>query len=111
MDRVKPIVIRDSENKQEYTLEFDRDSVRFAEARGFKLQDIDDFTMTKVPEFFWYAFRMHHKSVSLAKAEEILRQIGGINEAIAKRLVELWVQTYDSLGSEETKNPNMAVEL
>jgi len=111
MERVKPIVIKDSENKREYTLEFDRDTVRFAEGRGFKLQDVDDFTMTKLPEFFWYAFRMHHKSVSLAQAEEILRQIGGMNEQIAKRLLDLWAQTYDSLGSEETKNPNMAVEL
>ena len=111
MERVKPIVIKDSENKREYTLEFDRDTVRFAEARGFKLNDVDDFSMTKVPEFFWYAFRMHHKSVSLGQAEEILRQIGGMNEQIAKRLLDLWAQTYDSLGSEETKNPNMAVEL
>lgn len=111
MDKVNPIIIRDKEHNAEYTLEFDRDAVRFAEARGFKLTDVDDYSMTKVPEFFWYAFRMHHKSVSLGKAEEILREIGGMNEQIAKRLVELWVQTYDSLGSEETKNPNMAVEL
>ena len=111
MDRVKPIIIRDKENNHEYTLEFDRDAVRFAESRGFKLSDVDDYSMTKVPEFFWYAFRMHHKSVALNQAEELLREIGGMNEAIAKRLVELWVQTYNSLGNEETKNPNLSVEL
>jgi hypothetical protein len=108
---VKPIIIKDSENKREYTLEFDRDSVRFAEGRGFKLEDVDTYSMTKVPEFFWYAFRMHHKNVALNQAEEILRQIGGMNEQIARRLVELWVQTYESLGNEETKNPAMSVEL
>lgn len=111
MEQVKPIIIRDNEKKKEYTLEFNRDSVRFAEGRGFKLDDVDQYTMTKVPEFFWYAFRMHHKSVSLGQAEDILKQIGGMNEQIAKRLVELWVQTYDSLGNEETKNPEMSVEL
>ena len=111
MERVKPIVIKDNENNREYTLEFDRDSVRFAENRGFKLNEVDEYSMTKVPEFFWYAFRMHHKSISMTQAEEILRQIGGLTEPIAKRLVELWYQTYNSLGSEETKNPNMAVEL
>ena len=111
MERVKPIIIRDKKNSREYTLEFDRDSVRFAESRGFKLEDVDTYSMTKVPEFFWYAFRMHHKSVALNQAEEILREIGGINESIAKRLVELWVQTYDSLGNEETKNPDLTVEL
>ena len=111
MERVKPIIIKDTENNREYTLEFDRDSVKFAESRNFKLEDVDDYSMTKVPEFFWYAFRMHHKSVSLGQAEELLRQIGGMNSAIAKRLVELWAQTYDSLGNEETKNPNLSVEL
>ena len=111
MERVKPIIIKDTENKREYTLEFDRDTVRFAESRGFKLEDVDTYLMTKVPEFFWYAFRMHHKNVALNQAEEILKSIGGMNDQIARRLVELWVQTYNALGNEETKNPNMTVEL
>ena len=111
MERIKPIIIKDKKNNREYTLEFDRDSVRFAESRGFKLEDVDEYVMTKVPEFFWYAFRMHHKSIAMNQAEEILKEIGGLNEAIAKRLVELYVQTYNALGSEETKNPDMTVEL
>lgn len=111
MERVKPIIIKDTENKREYTLEFDRDAIRFAESRGFRIQDVDDYSMTKVPEFFWYAFRMHHKSVALNQAEEILRQIGGMSKEVAERLVELWVQTYEALGTEETKNPNVTVEL
>ncbi len=67
--------------------------------------------MTKVPEFFWYAFRMHHKRVALNQAEDILIKIGGMSDALAKRLVALWYQTYDALGNEETKNPNVTVEL
>ena len=111
MERVNPIIIRDTENKREYTLEFDRDSVRFAESRGFKLEQVDDFPMTKIPEFFWYAFRMHHKHIAMNQAEDLLRQIGGMNEKVAKRLIDLWVQTYNTLGNEEEKNPNMTVEL
>ena len=111
MDTINPIVIRDTDKKCEYTLEFDRDTVRFAESRGFKLEQVDEFPMTKIPEFFWYAFRMHHKSIALNQAEEILRQIGGMNEKIAKRLLELWAKTYETLGTEEEKNPNMTVEL
>ena len=111
MEKVNPIIIRDKDNNREYTLEFDRDSVRFAENRGFKLEQVDDFPMTKVVEFFWYAFRMHHKNVALNQAEEILKQIGGLNEKISERLIKLWAQTYETLGSEETKNPNMTVEL
>jgi len=111
MERVKPIVIRDTETNEQYTLEYDRDSVRFAENRGFVLEDLDKYRMTKTVEFFWYAFRMHHKRVSLADAENILKKIGGMTEPVAKRLVELWMQTYDSLGTEEEKNPNVTVEL
>ena len=111
MDKVKPIVIKDSETGEQYTLEFDRDSVRFAENRGFILEDLDKYRMTKTVEFFWYAFRMHHKRVSLADAENILKKIGGMTEPVAKRLVELWMQTYDTLGTEEEKNPNVTVEL
>lgn len=110
-EKVNPIIIKDKPNNREYTLEFDRDAIRFAENRGFKLEDVDDYSMTKVPEFFWYAFRMHHKSFSLNQAEELLRQIGGMTEPIAKRLVALWIQTYDALGNEETKNPDVTVEL
>jgi len=111
MERVKPIIIKDARNNREYTLEFDRDAIRFAEQRGFKLDDVDDYAMTKVPEFFWYAFRMHHKSVALNQAEDLLRDIGGMTEEVAKRLVALWIQTYESLGNEETKNPEVTVEL
>lgn len=111
LEKVKPIIIRDSETNEEYTLEFNRDSVRFAEQRGFKLEDLDNFPMLKTPEFFWYAFRMHHKRVSLADAEGILRKIGGMTEPVAKRLLELWTETYNALGTEEEKNPNVTVEL
>lgn len=109
--KIKPIVIRDSEENEEYTLEFNREAVKFAESRGFKLDDLDSYPMSKVPEFFWYAFRMHHKRVSLVDAENILRKIGGMNEAVAKRLIELWVETYNALGTEDEKNPNVTVEL
>ena len=43
--------------------------------------------------------------------EEILREIGGLTEPIAQRLLELWYQTYNALGNEETKNPDVTVEL
>lgn len=111
MDRAKPIVIHDTENKRDYTLEFSRDAVRFAEGRGFIIDDLDKFPMMKTPEFFWYAFRTHHPSVSLNQADKILEQIGGMTPEIAKRLGELWADTFRSLNDEERKNPNMTVEL
>lgn len=114
-DRVKPVIIHDTENNRDYTLEFSRDSIKFAEGRGFRIVDVDNYPMTKVPEFFWYAFRMHHPSVSLAQAEKLLERMGGMTEALAQRLGELWAVPFETLASEqddgEAKNVTVTVEL
>ena len=111
-ETVKPVVIHDVENSRDYTLEFNRDTIKFAEGRGFKLADVDDFPMSKLPEFFWYAFRMHHPSVSMNQAESILDRMGGMSEALGKRLGELWVVPFNALNPEgEEKNASVTVEL
>lgn len=114
-EKVMPVVLRDNEHNREYTLEFNRDSVKFAEQRGFVLADVDRFPMTKVPEFFWYAFRMHHPSVSLNQAEKLLDRMGGMSEALGRRLGELWAVPYESLNAKEEdgdeKNAAVTVEL
>ncbi len=111
-ENVKPIILHDNDNDRDYTLEFSRDTIKFAEGRGFKLQDVDDFPMTKVPEFFWYAFRMHHPSVSLNQAEKLLERMGGLNEALARRLGELWAVPFSTLNPNgDEKNLTVTVDL
>lgn len=110
---VKPVILRDNEHNREYTLEFNRDTVKFAEQRGFTLADVDRFPMSKTPEFFWYAFRMHHPSVSLNQAEKLLDRMGGISTELGRRLGELWAVPYESLSPSEgdEKNASVTVEL
>lgn len=113
-ERIKPIIIHDVEHNKEYTLEFNRDTIKFAEQRGFMLADVDRFPMTKLPEFFWYAFRMHHPYVSLNQAEKLLERMGGINDAVGRRLGELWAVPYEALNASENgdeKNVSVTVEL
>ena len=112
-ERVKPVIIRDKENNKEYTLEFNRETIKFAEGRGFRLQDVDDFPMTKMPELFWLAFRMHHPSFSLNQAEKLLEKIGGMSSALAGRLGELYSAPFKYLMHDEEaeKNPQVEVEL
>jgi hypothetical protein len=112
-ERIKPIIIRDKENNKEYTLEFNRDTVKYAEGRGFRLQDVDNFPMTKMPEFFWLAFRMHHQSVSLNQAERLLERIGGMSSAMATRLGELYAAPFEYLtpDDDDVKNSQVEVEL
>ena len=112
-ESVKPVVIHDTENSKDYTLEFSRESIKFAEQRGFKMEDLNDFPMTKIPEFFWYAFRMHHPSFSYNQAEKLLDRMGGMGEALGKRLGELWAVPFNTLNSNDgdEKNSTVTVEL
>lgn len=111
---VKPIIIKS--DTEEYTLEFNRESIKFAEMRGFKIEDVSSFPMTKVPELFFYAFRMHHKNISREKTDKLLfEELGGIPEGLIERLGELYAQPFEALNiveeGEERKNSKWAVEL
>ena len=113
-ERVKPIIIHDAENEIDYTLEFNRESVRFAEARGFDIDDVGKYPMTKLPELFYYAFRMHHKNVSREKADRILfDDLGGLPDGAAERLGALYAAPFEALSNkdEKVKNPKVTVEL
>lgn len=112
--KVKPIIITDNETGDEYTLEFTRETVKYAEARGFNLDDIDKFPMTKTEELFYYAFKAHHKGISPSKVNEILwNDLGGMPEGMVGRLAELYVLPFNSMKQNEgeTKNSKMSVVM
>lgn len=115
VEKVRPIVITD-ENGEKFTLEFNREAVRFAEMRGFDLDDVAKTPMTKVPEMFYYAFRMHHKNVSRQKTDKIFFEgIGGhsnMPEGFLERLFQLYAEPFNALNDEgEGKNPTATVEM
>lgn len=115
-ERVKPIIIHDSETGTDYTLEFNRESIKFAESRGFKIDDVGDFPMTKIPELFFYAFRMHHRNVSREKTDRfIFEDWGGISdipEGVIERLFLLYNEPFEATKMEsERKNSKLTVEL
>lgn len=114
MNKVKPIILTDTDTNTQYVLEFNRESVRFAESRGFDISDIEKHPMTRIPEFFYYAFRMHHRNVSREKTDKILfEDLGGMSEQMLMRLGELYSVPLESLvaGEDEPKNSKMTVEL
>lgn len=113
-ERVRPIVLKDTENGDSFTLEFNRESVKFAESKGFKAEDIQNAPMTKIPELFYYAFRMHHRAIPRDKTDKILYDdLGGLSEALIERLVTLYIAPYECLiqNEENAKNSKMTVEL
>ena len=119
MEKVSPIILKTDDGK-ELTLEFSRESVKFAEARGFTLEDVDKYPMTKIPEFIYYSFRMHHKNIALDYAEKLVFEkfggIGKLPKGFMQRLVDLYVQPFGTLTddedeNEEEKNPLVTVTM
>ena len=109
---VKPIIVKDDEAGMEYTLEFNREAVKFAEARGFKINDVADYPMTKIPELWFYSFRMHHKNVARAKTDALLDGLGGIPDGLLERLGELCAAPFAALTDGQTEeNPRVTVSL
>lgn len=112
-EKVKPVILTDSLTGEKYTLEFNRESVKFAEARGFAIMDIEKYPMT-LYDFFFYAFRMHHRNVARDKTDKLIDEgfggIAGLPEALIERLVELYAQTFGT-AVEEDENPRLVVEL
>jgi len=106
MEKIKPIILKDTEKNTEYTLEFSRDTVRFAEARGFIPDEIDKYPMTKIYEFFWLAFRMHHPNMAKANTDKIIDDWGGIQnipEGLLERLGQLYAAPFGTLTEDETE--------
>ena len=114
-EQVKPVIIHDTEAGVDYTLEFDRESIKYAESRGFDMDDVGKFPMTKLPELFFYAFRMHHRNVSREKTDRILfDDLGGLPEGVAERLGALYAAPFEALSQKkdkQAKNPKVTVEL
>lgn len=108
-----PIILRDTENGKEYRLEFDKESVKWAEGKGFNIEDLAKYPMSKTEELFYYAFRKNHKNVSLERAQKLLAGIGSISEEFMKRLIELYSEPFSAFNAEEDgeETPFVKVEL
>lgn len=112
MKEVKPIKLTDTKNNREYILEFDKESVRFAESRGFDIEDVPKYPLSKTEELFWYAFRKNHKSVDLLTARKLLEGIGTLSEDFITRLVDLYTAPLEEafVDNKEETVPFVTVE-
>lgn len=120
IERVKSIRLTDhtgvlGQAGEVYELDFSRDAVRFAESRGFKLGDVEDYPVTKIPEIFYYAFRMHHRNIAREKTDALLEVWHGVPENVLRRLIELYNQAQMSnnfqFDEDAEKNSSVTVEL
>ena len=114
-DRVKPVFITDNETKERYELDFSRESVKFAEARGFEIDSVATFPATKIPELFFYAFRKNHRKMARANTDALMESMNGLSGALLERLIQLYQQAGLShviqTDEEAEKNSAVTVEL
>lgn len=119
--RVEPIRFSYKDNDSQYTLEFSRATVKFAERNGFPLTPFNADTIiqekpfTILEDLFYYSFQMHHRGINKATTDKILYEdFGGMSEEVIARLTALYIQAYVSLinvDEGKAKNPNLIVEL
>ena len=104
-DKVTPMIF-ETEDGKEYTLEFSRKTVEWAEQHGFDMDDLTSQMMTKVPELFYYAFRMHHPNMTKQQTDKILfEEFDGLSPDELTWLGNLYAEPFNALiNRDESKN-------
>lgn len=114
-ERIKSAFITDNETGERYELDFSRDSIRFAEGRGFSIDKALEYPVTGISDLFFYAFRMHHSKVSREKTDKLIAKWGGVPEKLLSRLLQLYTQAQmsNTFQSDEDaeKNDKVTLEL
>lgn len=115
-ERIKPIRLTDVDTGKVYELDFNRESVKFVESQGFKIEETFDYPNVNIPKLFYFAFRANHKNVGLNQTQALLDKMGGLTDEVAMRLVDLYRQATmanNIIQDKEdlAKNPHITVEL
>lgn len=115
-DKVMPMFVIDKETGTRFELDFSRESVVFAENRGFDLAEVGKFPLIRIPELFFCAFRKNHRQVARNQTDALLKKMGGLSDAALERLIQLYKQAIQYGGviqadEDESEEKNVTVEL
>ena len=79
---------------EEYILDFSRETVVFAQERGFDPDDLKRKPTIFIPELFWYALRKNHRNIALNQADKLREKLfpNGIPTDVIVRMIELYNQ-------------------
>lgn len=113
---LRAITIKDKKTGElQYVLDFTRDSVKWAERQGFKVQVLEEgVSISGVDDLFYYSFHAHYPDVKRAEAESIAKNnLGGYTPELIERLVQLYlVPVTAMMATEESlKNADMTIEF
>lgn len=80
----------------DYTLEFNRATVRRMERNGFDASAAEASPMSAIYDLFAGAFQAHHRNVDSKKITDIFNHIGDIGEW-AEDLLEMYKEPFETL--------------
>lgn len=98
---LEPMRYEDPETGREYVLDFNRESVEFAEGRGFDWDYVGSRPMTMIPLIWYVAHRRYNPRIAKEKTDKLLIARGGIKPKELRKLRELYDQTFAPLIAED----------
>ncbi len=93
--------------KKDYSLEFNRQSVRVLEGQGFVLDEVTTKPMTMVPMLFYGAFMKNHRGIKRNLVDEIYDSMKD-KTGIIHALIELYAETLNSLTDDNDDEGNVS---
>lgn len=94
-------------NEQDYTLEYNRQSVRLMESQGFVLEEISTKPATMIPLMFQGAFIKNHRGLKRALIDKIYDELID-KSGLLNALMEMYAETLSSL-TDETETEGNAI--
>ena len=91
--------------EKDYTLEYNRQSVRMMEGQGFVLEQISEKPVTMIPMMFSGAFIKNHKGMKRALIDEIYDEVAD-KSGLLNALMEMYAETISSLTDENEVEGN-----
>lgn len=92
-------------NDKDYTLEYNRQSVRMMESQGFVLEEISTKPVTMIPMMFYGAFMKNHRGMKRAFVDEIYDEIVD-KSGLINALMEMYAETLSTLTDENEVEGN-----
>lgn len=92
-------------NDKDYTLEYNRQSVRMMESQGFVLEQISEKPVTMIPMMFSGAFYKNHRGLKRAFIDEIYDEVAD-KSGLLNALMEMYAETISSLTDEKEVEGN-----
>ena len=92
---------------KDYTLEYNRDSIRFIEKQGFDLNEFASKPMTMISLAFEGAFIKNHRNIKAATVKEIFDRFSkkeDLSDILATMISETYNTLFDSEENDDGKN-------